>query len=49
MTQFDLSEQLEYYDYTEADRQALAEHGPCPIHRLTFRSVLPRRAEARAL
>lgn len=23
-------------------RAALAEHGPCPIHRLTFKSVLPR-------
>lgn len=23
---------------------ALAIHGPCPLHRLTFRSVLPRRA-----
>ncbi len=28
MTQFDLSEQLEYFDYTEADRQALAELRP---------------------
>ncbi|MCP3956330.1 MAG: ribonuclease HII [bacterium] len=23
-------------------RRALVEHGPCPVHRLTFRSVLPR-------
>ncbi len=28
-------------------RQALVEHGPCEVHRLTFRSVLPRR-ESRA-
>ncbi len=27
-------------------RQALADVGPCEVHRLTFRSVLPRRAEA---
>ena len=27
-------------------RQALAEIGPCEVHRLTFKSVLPRRAEA---
>lgn len=26
-------------------RSALAEHGPCPVHRLTFRSVLPREPE----
>ncbi len=26
-------------------RRALAEFGPCPVHRLTFRSVVPRRAE----
>ena len=26
-------------------RQALAEVGPCEVHRLTFKSVLPRRAE----
>lgn len=26
-----------------AHRQALADYGPCPEHRLTFRSVLPRR------
>lgn len=25
-------------------RQALAEHGPSPVHRLTFRSVLPQRS-----
>ncbi|MEE8137878.1 MAG: ribonuclease HII [Thermoanaerobaculia bacterium] len=29
----------------EEHRRALAEFGPSPIHRLTFRSVLPRRAE----
>jgi ribonuclease HII len=27
-------------------REALAEYGPCPLHRLTFQSVVPRRAEA---
>jgi ribonuclease HII len=26
-------------------REALAKYGPCPVHRLTFRSVLPRRQE----
>ncbi len=26
----------------EAHRRALVEHGPCDVHRLTFRSVLPR-------
>ncbi len=26
-------------------RRALAEHGPCEVHRLTFRSVLPRRED----
>lgn len=30
-----------------AHRQALAEHGPCEIHRLTFRSVLPTAASGR--
>lgn len=29
-------------------RQALAEHGPCAVHRLTFRSVLPRAPETGA-
>ena len=29
-------------------RDALAVHGPCPAHRLTFRSVVPRLAEATA-
>lgn len=29
-------------------REALAEYGPCPVHRLTFRSVLPRVDEAGA-
>ena len=28
-------------------RQALASFGPCPVHRLTFRSVVPRRLESR--
>ncbi|MEL7058973.1 MAG: ribonuclease HII [Acidobacteriota bacterium] len=32
----------------QAHRQALAAVGPCAVHRLTFRSVLPRRAEASA-
>ncbi len=27
---------------------ALAKYGPSPLHRLTFRSVLPRRAERAA-
>jgi ribonuclease HII len=27
-------------------REALAEYGPCPLHRLTFHSVVPRHAEA---
>jgi ribonuclease HII len=27
---------------------ALAAHGPCPIHRLTYRPVVPREGEARA-
>jgi ribonuclease HII len=32
--------------YGSADhRQALATYGPCALHRLTFRSVLPRREE----
>ncbi len=30
----------------EAHRQALADHGPCEFHRLTFRSVLPRQDRA---
>ena len=30
----------------ERHRQALSLYGPCPAHRLTFRSVLPRLAEA---
>ena len=34
---------------TAAHRRALAEHGPCEAHRLTFRSVLPRRSERRRL
>ncbi len=33
----------------EAHRRALVEHGPCEIHRLTFRSVLPRHAGRSAL
>lgn len=32
----------------EEHRRALAEHGPCPVHRLTFRSVVPRRGEKAA-
>lgn len=27
-----------------AHRQALRDHGPCEVHRLTFRSVVPRQA-----
>lgn len=27
-------------------REALAQHGPCPEHRLTFKSVLPQAAES---
>ncbi|MCG8456412.1 MAG: ribonuclease HII [Holophagales bacterium] len=30
---------------TAAHREALAEHGPCEAHRLTFKSVLPRRGD----
>lgn len=32
----------------ERHRRALAAYGPCEAHRLTFRSVLPRRETARA-
>lgn len=30
---------------SEVHRQALVDYGPCAVHRLTFRSVLPRRDE----
>ena len=32
----------------EAHRRALVDHGPCEFHRLTFRSVLPRRTDTAA-
>ena len=48
----DLDREYPFYGFArnkgyaaEEHRRALAEFGPCPVHRLTFRSVLPRRAE----
>ena len=48
-TMVELDRSYPYYGFAAnkgygapAHRQALVDHGPCAVHRLTFRSVLPR-------